>query len=187
MPLPPLLWKPSPNFSQRTARVDLIVLHDTEGSYTSAVSWFQNPASQVSAHFVLREDGGEATQMVDIADKAWHACAFNSRSIGIEMAGFASKGYASTEWQAAAEVIAYHLHHLQIPCRWARAGVGPGFCSHYDLGAAGGGHTDPTTDPAKWQQFVTMVQAAYNKADFPAIWQGEHEGGKCLLAPKNGG
>ena len=52
--LPSLKWVPSPNFSNRSARVDLLVLHDTEGTYQSAINWFKNPASQVSAHFVIK-------------------------------------------------------------------------------------------------------------------------------------
>jgi len=182
MMLPPLKWKPSPNFSARSARVDLLVVHDTEGSYQGSIDWFAQRQSNVSAHFVLKEDGSEATQMVDLADKAWHCRAFNSRSIGFEMAGMASKGYGEDEWQVAANIIAFHLHHLQIPMRWARGGVGPGFCSHYDLGAAGGGHKDPTTDPAVWQHFVKLVSAAYTTGDFPATWDAERGLAKCGLA-----
>lgn len=168
--LPPLKHVASPNFSSRAGRkVDLIVCHDCEGSYAGSISWFSQPASQVSAHLILREDGQEATQMVDFADKAWHAVAFNSRSIGVEMAGYAAKGYGAPEWQDAANVIAYLLHAFGIPCQWSQHGTVAGFCSHYDLGAAGGGHKDPTTDFATWQQFVARVQAAY-ALPAPASW-----------------
>ena len=183
--LPSLKWVPSPNFSARHGeRVDLLVLHDTEGSYEGSISWFASKISGVSAHFVIKEDGNEVTQMVDICDKAWHACAFNGRSIGFEMAGFAAKGFGSPEWNAVANIIASHLHHLQIPIRWARGGVGPGFCSHYDLGQAGGGHRDPTTDSAVWTKFVGLVQDAYNVGNFPPLWIAEHERTKCGLAEK---
>lgn len=182
MPLPPLKWRPSPNISKRSGRVDLIVIHDTEGSYAGSVEWFAQARSNVSAHFVVKEDASEATQMVDLADKAWHAYAFNSRSVGIEMAGISAKGFDAKEWEIVAEIVAYLLHHLQIPCKWARHGVGPGFTSHFDLGAAGGGHRDPTTDPATWDAFVKLVDAAYARADFPAIWNPVHERTKCGLA-----
>ena len=49
--------------------------------------------STVSAHYVVREDGCEATQMVDLADTAWHACTSNRRSIGIEMSGSAKSWF----------------------------------------------------------------------------------------------
>jgi N-acetylmuramoyl-L-alanine amidase len=184
MALPLLKWVKSPNFSDRHgSRVDLLVLHDTEGNYAGAVNWFQKPESRVSAHFVIKEDGSEVTQMVDICDKAWHACAFNPRSVGFEMAGLAAKGFAEPEWQTAANIIAFHLHHLQIPMRWARGGVGPGFCSHFDLGKSGGGHRDPTTDPATWQRFVSLVDVAYRVGNFPAMWTPEHERTQCGLSP----
>jgi N-acetyl-anhydromuramyl-L-alanine amidase AmpD len=67
--LPTLLWRPSPNFSSRRGmRVDLIILHDCEGGYEGSIRWFEVSRSNVSAHYVVREDGGEVTQMVDLAD-----------------------------------------------------------------------------------------------------------------------
>jgi len=183
--LPPVRWRASPNFypGRGGARVDKIIVHDCEGGYEGSISWFAQARSQVSAHFVIKEDGSEATQMVDLSDTAWHVCAYNRTTIGVEMAGFASKGYSSKEWLVMASIVAFHLHHLQLPNRWARSGVGPGFCRHYDLGAAGGGHSDPTTDPTKWAEFCDMVTAAYEHGNFPALWTGEHEGHKaCGLA-----
>lgn len=168
--LPPLKHVPSPNFSSRNGHaVSLIVCHDCEGSYSGAINWFANPKSQVSAHLVLREDGQEATQMVDFIDKAWHAVDFNSVSIGLEMAGFAAKGFAAAEWQDAANIVAFLLHKYHLPNRWAEHGAGQGFCSHYDLGRAGGGHSDPTTDPAVWAHFRGLVTAAYALAP-PTDW-----------------
>jgi len=159
--LPPLVWKASPNFSQRHgAAVDLVVVHSTEGGYAGSVNWFSQAASGVSAHLVLREDGLEATQMVHFADKAWHAMAFNSRSIGIELAGFAAKGLGAPEWESAANIVAWLCHYLHVPAQWARGGMGTGFCRHYDLGQAGGGHRDPTTDDAVWAHFISLAAEA---------------------------
>jgi N-acetyl-anhydromuramyl-L-alanine amidase AmpD len=182
--LPPLLWKPSPNFSSRSgARVDLIVLHDCEGSYHGSVRWFETSASQVSAHYVIREDGDEATQMVELSDNAWHACAFNRRSVGIEMGGFASRGFGAPLLTTAARVVAYLCHHLQIPVRHARAGVGPGIASHHDLGAAGGGHHDPSDDPAFMEKFLAMVDAEYREGQSPEVWAPSKPQKPCLLSP----
>ena len=170
--LPTLQWKESPNFSDRKAGVgvDLIVLHDTEGGYQSAVSWFGNGHSQVSAHIVLKEDGSEATQMVPYSKKAWHCSSFNSRSIGLEMAGFAKEGYGEHEWSVAARIIAFLLHKHGLPDHWAKNGQGSGFCRHYDLGAAGGGHCDPVTDPDVWQTFVDRVKHEVQRGGFRPDW-----------------
>lgn len=170
--LPKLKWKASPNFSNRDpkAHIDLIVLHDTEGGYDGSVSWFQNPKSEVSAHLVLREDGKEATQMVPYAKKAWHAAAFNSRAIGLEMAGFEARGFKVDEWRRAARVVAFLCKKYGIPPKWARGGKTAGIARHYDLGAAGGGHHDPTTSRAKWLWFVFLVKYEYKRGGFRKNW-----------------
>lgn len=175
MQLPPLIWKPSPNFSQRKPnKIDLIVIHDCEGGYTGSIATFLSrqggPAGPVSAHFVLREDGAEATQMVRLADKAWHCASFNSRSVGLEMAGFEKQGYAAAEWSSAAAITAYLCHKLGIPVRWATGGVGPGIARHLDLGRAGGGHSDPTLSSVVFQSFLDKVHAAFVAAPWSDSW-----------------
>ena len=182
--LPALKWTPSPNFSSRHgARVDLLVLHDMEGGYAGSIAWFANPRAQVSAHYCLNEDGTECTQMVDLADKAWHVCNYNPRSVGLEMAGYAKNGFPSAQVEAAAEIFAWLAHHLQIPIRHSRGGVGPGICSHWDLGQAGGGHADPSTDPAFMDKFVAMVADAAQRHDFPDLWEPEKDKKPCSLTP----
>ncbi len=183
MSLPSLKWRASPNFNARGgARVDLIVIHDMEGSYAGSIDWFAQRQSDVSAHFCVRDDGGEITQMVHLSDRAWHACAFNSRSIGIEMAGFASKGYSSHLLQATAALAAELCHFLQIPVRHARGGVGAGLESHWGLGRAGGGHSDPSTDPDFMDRFIALVQAAYDRGFDPHYFD-LAECSACKLAP----
>ncbi|HOW89482.1 MAG TPA: N-acetylmuramoyl-L-alanine amidase [Elusimicrobiales bacterium] len=59
------------------------------GTYAGAISWFQNPSANASAHFCIRHDDGEITQVISVANTAWHAGASgyaynNDRSIGVE-------------------------------------------------------------------------------------------------------
>jgi hypothetical protein len=161
--LPVLKQVPSPNVSSRgDARVRLVVVHDTEGSYAGAVSWFAQIRSQVSAHLVMREDGGEVTQMVPLNEKAWHVCNLNPVAIGIEGAGVAAHGFADAWWGGMATIVAWLLHRYGLTCRWASGGAGEGFCSHHDLGAPGGGHNDPcAVGSADWTRFIGLVEAAY--------------------------
>ena len=161
--LPTLKHVPSPNYSSRNgAAVRLFVVHDCEGSYAGSVGWFAQARSQVSAHLVLRKDGLEATQCVSFANKAWHACAANPYSDSLELEGFKKDGFADAELDAAAAIVAWGLRRRGLPCHWAEHGEGAGFCSHYDLGAAGGGHFDITTDRDVWLAFVARVEAAYS-------------------------
>ena len=48
----------------------LIVWHIADGTYNGTVTWEQNPASQVSSHFVLGKNG-EITQLVSLDKAAW--------------------------------------------------------------------------------------------------------------------
>src|SRR2546423_11258738 len=68
------------------ASVDYIVIHYTDISYARTLRAFNNLASDVSAHYVIRGDGHIA-QIVHEADTAWHSgnAWFNQHSVGIEL------------------------------------------------------------------------------------------------------
>jgi len=84
---------PSPNFDDRRTPISMIVLHYTGmQSAQAALDWLANPASKVSAHYVVAEDG-QLVRMVAEDKRAWHAgrsewrgmMDINSASIGIEI------------------------------------------------------------------------------------------------------
>jgi N-acetyl-anhydromuramyl-L-alanine amidase AmpD len=70
----PALWRPSPNKweGRQGHRITGIVVHATAGLEPGPVEWFQTPASQVSAHYIVNRDG-TVVQTVREADSAWHA------------------------------------------------------------------------------------------------------------------
>ncbi len=84
----------SPNHNERPAEpVSLLVLHYTGmKSGQEALEWMCNPASEVSAHYMV-EENGEIVQMVEEDRRAWHAGVshwagrdgLNDISIGIEI------------------------------------------------------------------------------------------------------
>jgi N-acetylmuramoyl-L-alanine amidase/Putative peptidoglycan binding domain len=168
--LPPLKWVPSPNYSSRGGqKVRLIITHSCEGNYTGSISWFATARSQVSAHYVLKEDGTECTMTVRPSNKAWACCSFNPVSESIEMAGYEDKGFSDAALNAHASIVAFRLHSNGLPARFAEKGEGEGFCRHLDLGAAGGGHVDWTQSDSVWNAFVAKVQAAYAQP-MPDSW-----------------
>lgn len=83
----------SPNFNQRRASLDMLVLHYT-GMHTgeAALARLCDPEAEVSAHYLVWEDG-RITQLVAEDKRAWHAglgswqgdTDLNSHSIGIEI------------------------------------------------------------------------------------------------------
>lgn len=87
--------RPSPNFGERRggAKADALILHYTGmASGAAAEDWLCDPASEVSSHYLVHEDGS-IVQMVPENARAWHAGAgswqgradVNSFSIGIEV------------------------------------------------------------------------------------------------------
>jgi N-acetylmuramoyl-L-alanine amidase len=87
--------RPSPNCGERKdgKRPDMIVLHYTGmASGPLAEDWLCNIESEVSAHYIVHEDG-RIVQMVPETARAWHAgqsfwageTDINSRSVGIEI------------------------------------------------------------------------------------------------------
>lgn len=86
---------PSPNFGSRLegASIDYVVLHYTDmESAEAALKRMCDPGGQVSAHYMIDEDGS-ILQLVDESKRAWHAGHsfwrgvrdMNSASIGIEL------------------------------------------------------------------------------------------------------
>ncbi|MCA9707996.1 MAG: N-acetylmuramoyl-L-alanine amidase, partial [Myxococcales bacterium] len=107
------VWRPSPNFNSRPGgnigEPGMVIIHTCEGAYNGCWSWLKNSASGVSAHYVVKEDGNEITQLVREDKRAWHISAkydcnknggvecwrnnnsSNHFTIGIEHAGFANQ------------------------------------------------------------------------------------------------
>lgn len=94
----------SPNYGPRRegAKINLVILHYTGMSDArKACDWLCNEESQVSSHYLINE-AGDIVQMVDEANRAWHAGVsswqndedVNSASIGIEIQNIGhSQGY----------------------------------------------------------------------------------------------
>lgn len=126
---------PSPNHGERrgTQRPDLIVLHYTGMADAAAArARLCDPAAEVSAHWLLYEDG-RAEALVPEDRRAWHAGAgswrgrddVNSHSIGIEIVNPGDRPFPAAQMAG--------LEHLlrQIMARW---NIGPaGVIGHSDM------------------------------------------------------
>jgi N-acetylmuramoyl-L-alanine amidase len=101
MALSHVIDRPSPNRGARDgATVDTLVLHYTGmASAVAALDRLCDPAAEVSAHYLIAEDG-TVYRLVPEDARAWHAGAsfwagatnLNSRSIGIELANAGHDG-----------------------------------------------------------------------------------------------
>jgi N-acetyl-anhydromuramyl-L-alanine amidase AmpD len=155
--LAPLTQHPSPNFSSRRgARITHLVWHATEGHYGPSIAWLCDPAANASAHLVVEEHGEESSQLVHLADKAWHCEAWNAFTIGVEHASLNAGFETHDQLQQSARLFGWlckthkipPLHGLHRP---------KGIVRHRDLGAAGGGHHDGPSDSVWFGEYLPLV------------------------------
>src|SRR5881396_1191531 len=170
---PSAIWRPSPNFDQRAADSTgvphMVIIHTCESNYASCWSWLDNPASQVSAHYVVNEDGSEISQLVREQNRAWHIAALydctlnrghecwrngvqtNHFTIGIEHAGFASQdSFPRAQLDHSAALVCDITKDRAIPRDWQHI-VGHGQLQPADR-----------TDPGPhwpWIAYIHRVQA----------------------------
>lgn len=132
-----------------SGQIDKIIIHMTQGSWSSALNWFQDPAAQASAHYTIRSWDGFLGQSVYEKDIAWHAgnWYYNQTSIGIEHEGFVSNPAWFTEalYDSSAWLSAYLCNKYGIPVDRDHIISHSEIPDPFDPGQYGGAgnHTDP--------------------------------------------
>jgi N-acetylmuramoyl-L-alanine amidase len=127
---------PSPNFDGRLAGrpVDMLVLHYTGmESAEAALARLCDPAVDVSAHYLIDEDG-RIVRLVEERERAWHAgvaswrgaADINARSIGIELVNpgheFGYRPFPKAQMAALIELAGDILARFpELPARHVRA------------------------------------------------------------------
>jgi len=100
-------------------RVDKVIIHVTQGSWSSAINWFKNPYAGVSAHYVIRSRDGYRAKTCWWKNIAWHAgnWRYNQTSIGIEHEGYVSdpKWFTDTMYSSSAYLSAVLCKRYRIP------------------------------------------------------------------------
>ena len=165
---PPAIWNPaaSCNYSARSVGISHVAIHTTQGSYASAISWFQNCASSVSAHYVIRSSDGQITQMVTEANKAWHIGNSNGYTVGIEHEGFVSNPsvwYTSAMYNASAALTRDILASRGLPQKvyngssgWNAKPADSIYNVKGHVNYANQTHTDPGSG-WDWPRYKTLV------------------------------
>lgn len=159
--LPPIAFVQARHYgwADRTA-IDVIVLHSAEvGEFQSSAeavaAYFKSAPRPASAHYCVDEDS--IVQCVKDAHIAFHAPGVNTRSLGIEQAGYAKQTrdewldwYGQRMLRLVARLVEAKAKEYAIPLVWltpAEIVAGKrGLCQHRDVTAAypkkGGGHYD---------------------------------------------
>ena len=118
---------PSPNWNERAEKISMVVLHYTEmQSAEAAIERMCDPASEVSAHYLISEQG-EVVRLVPEDKRAWHAGVaywrghtdVNGLSIGIEldhpghMWGY--REFSQPQFEALVPLLARIVEQYDIP------------------------------------------------------------------------
>ncbi|MFE9866580.1 peptidoglycan-binding protein [Streptomyces sp. NPDC005506] len=153
-PYPSALWVPADahNFTVgRTAKIDKVIIHVTQGSYTGSIKWFQDPTAEVSAHYVVRSSDGQVTQTVRDSDTAYHAKEANSSALGIEHEGYIDdpSWFTDTMYRASAALTSALCDKYGIPKDRAH------IIGHSE--APGTDHTDPGRY-WDWNRYMGFVE-----------------------------
>ncbi len=117
---------PSPNFNERALPITMIVLHYTGmESAAAAIARLRDPAAEVSAHYVVDEDG-TVLRLVPDEKRAWHAGKshwrewddVNSVSLGIEIVNpgheFGYRPFPEAQVDAVVRLVAHLKDRYEI-------------------------------------------------------------------------
>jgi len=172
---PQAIWRPAAaeNQGERPAGIviDCVVLHATAGGLSGTLAWFANPASGVSAHYVVAK-GGEVFQMVEEQKLAHQAGAseyqgrhnFNDFSIGIEIVNLndGKDPYPAAQFESMVKLVGYLVEKYKIAREW--------IVTHADCSTAG--KTDPRGFPITQMigRIYDQVPAVPNDVVREAAW-----------------
>ncbi|HSX17545.1 MAG TPA: N-acetylmuramoyl-L-alanine amidase [Patescibacteria group bacterium] len=153
-------------------KIKYIVIHDTEGSYESAISHFQDTHSYVSCNYIIRSSDGAVTEMVRPTDVSWCAGDWyvNMHSINIEHEGVATQGatwYTEEMYKSSATLVKYLAQKYDIPLDRQHI-IGHGDVPTLSPGRMAGQHWDP--GPYwDWNHYMDLLHAPTTNG--PAVTQ----------------
>jgi len=160
--------------------IHYIIVHATDITFDETIAHFQDPAAEVSAHYVIRSADGYLIQMVDDADIAWHDACFNTESIGVEHEGDEydpEPWYTEEMYASSARLVVWLGTAYGIPLDRAHVmghGEAPDCSDHTDPG--------PGWD---WDRYFELIEqaraeaAGEGDADAGVGEGGEGDGGGC--------
>lgn len=138
MKCPFATFRPVSNAGGPISTIRGLVLHVQEGN-GSLFGWFNNPASQVSAHFWAAKDG-RLEQYVDTARIAWAQAAGNPNYLSVETEGFVGEPLTAAQIATVGRLLEWAAAEYGFPI------VGP--VPHGSVGFTAHCNPDGTVDPS---------------------------------------
>ncbi len=153
----------SPNYSQRQLPIKYIIMHYTEMLFEDAIHRLLDPKTQVSAHYLIRNDG-EIFNLVDDNKIAWHAGEsywygqekLNQNSIGIELDNLGKEAFSKEQIESCLNLCLYLKGEYKLPSQ--------NFIGHSDVAPA------RKIDPGlyfNWQYFAKNDLGIWHNLECP--------------------
>ncbi|WP_405587375.1 N-acetylmuramoyl-L-alanine amidase [Streptomyces sp. NBC_01190] len=101
-------------------KIRYITLHSTDETYDGTLDLFRDPTYAAGAHYVVRSQDGQVTQMIPTKDIAWDSAnrSFYQHSIGIEQEAWATHGatwFSEPLYRSTAALVKYLAAEYGIP------------------------------------------------------------------------
>ncbi|WP_084709241.1 N-acetylmuramoyl-L-alanine amidase [Rubrobacter aplysinae] len=141
------------NARRGRSQISRVVIHVTQGSWSSAINWFRDGRAGVSAHYTVRSNDGFIGQSVQENDIAYHAgnWTYNKTSIGIEHEGYVSNPawFTGAMYRSSARLTAHLCDKYNIPIDRNH------IVGHNEV--PGASHTDPGRH-WDWGRYMSLVR-----------------------------
>jgi N-acetyl-anhydromuramyl-L-alanine amidase AmpD len=150
---PAVEWTPAATNNYevgRSAPIVAIVIHETDGTWTSAINTFRNSRARVSSHYLVRAFDGGILQFVAESDTAFHARGANAWTIGIEHEFYPRLGiwHTDAQYRSSAALVCAIARRYGIPIDRDH------IVGHKEL--PGATHGDPG-DTWNWTYYMSLV------------------------------
>jgi N-acetyl-anhydromuramyl-L-alanine amidase AmpD len=152
------------NASRGRAQISRVIVHVTQGSFSSAVNWFKDSRAGVSAHYTVRSNDGFVGQSVQEEDIAYHAgnWTYNKTSVGIEHEGYVgnSSWFTGDMYRSSARLTAYLCDKYNIPIDRQH------IIGHNQV--PGATHTDPGRY-WDWPRYIRLVRGYASDSTYKQV------------------
>ncbi|EFC86110.1 Peptidoglycan-binding domain 1 protein [Parafrankia sp. EUN1f] len=139
---PPATYRPVRNTSGAMTQPTRGLIPHVQVGNGSLFGWFDNPASEVSAHLWLAKTG-EFEQYVPFDRRAWAQAAGNSFWISVECEGYDTEDYTPIQITRLGEFFAWGIREFGWRAEITDSVNGYGLGTHRMGGAAWGAHSCP--------------------------------------------
>ena len=158
---------PTVNGAWGSGAIAGVVMHTMVGNLPGTIATFNDPATQVSTHFGIAQDGS-VHQFGPIGKGwiAWGQMAGNDAWYSIEHADDGNPGNPLTDAQltASAQLLELLSRFAGFPLQVTNSVSGTGYGTHVMGGAAWGGHTCPGPGPRAGQRNEIIARAKQIRA-----------------------